>query len=242
MPYYKTEIKAGRTVEVIKSYTRRIDKFKHREDKDKPTPEEMEKVNQKNAEAKLRRLINANFGLGDYHLVLTYKREDRPDPAEAKKRFANFIRKLRREYKKLGVDLKYIIATEYKPIHHHIILNGIDANILKVLRQCWPYGTPHLTPLDDTGQYSKLAEYLIKETSKTFRDNDGGTKQRYSHSRNLIVPKPKITRVEASRWLEDPKPVKGYYIDKDSVHNYINPFTGKKMQQYTMVMLPDDTG
>ena len=46
MPYYRTEIKAGKTIEVIKSYSKRIGVSKSRSEKEKPTAEEMEKVNQ----------------------------------------------------------------------------------------------------------------------------------------------------------------------------------------------------
>ena len=139
MPYYRTEITAGKTIEVIKSYSKRIGDHRPRAGKEKPTAEEMKKVNQRNAETKLRRLINANFGYGDYHLVLTYKKDLRPDPAEAKKRVSKFLRILRREYKKRGEELKYIIATEYKnkAIHHHLIVNGIEANVNKIVRDCW---------------------------------------------------------------------------------------------------------
>lgn len=245
MPYYKTEITAGKTIEVIKSYSKGIGNHRQRGVKNKPTAEEMEKINQKNAEAKLRRLINANFGYGDYHLVLTYKRELRPDPAEAKKRITKFLRVLRREYKRNGEELKYIIVTEYKnkAIHHHLIINGIDLNINKMLRKCWEWGTPHITPLDNTGQYKELAAYFIKETSKTFKEKDGGAMQRYSCSRNLIKPVTKISLIrKAAKWLGEPKAKKGYYIEKDSIYNGINPFTGKPIQYYTMVKLPDPGG
>lgn len=242
MPYYRTEITAGKTIEVIKSYSKRIGDHRPRARKEKPTAEEIKKINQRNAEAKLRRLINANFGYGDYHLVLTYKKDLRPDPEEAKKRIAKFLKILRREYKKRGEELKYIITTEYKnkAIHHHLIVNGIEANVNKIVRDCWEWGSPHFTPLDDTGQYKGLAAYFIKETSKTYKENDGGAKQRYSRSRNLVKPVAKVTIIKkAEKWLDDPKAKKGYYIDKETVYNTINPFTGKPMQYYTMIKLPD---
>lgn len=44
MPYYRTEITAGKTVEVIKSYSKRIGDHRPRGGKEKPTAEEMEKV------------------------------------------------------------------------------------------------------------------------------------------------------------------------------------------------------
>lgn len=245
MPYYRTEITAGKTVEVIKNYSKRIGDHRPRGGKEKPTAEEMEKVNRKNAEARLRRLINANFGYGDYHLVLTYKKDLRPDPAEARTRLTKFLRTLRREYKKRGEELKYIITTEYKnkAIHHHLILNGIEANVNKIVRDCWKWGSPHFTPLDDTGQYKELAAYFIKETAKTYKENDSGAKQRYSCSRNLIKPVTKVMIIKkADKWLDDPKPKKGYYIDKDTVYNGVNPFNGRPIQYYTMVKLPDPGG
>lgn len=84
--YFKTTVIAGKTIEVMKGYKRRVAKGK-RAEKTKLTPEEMDKVNQKNAAKKLRWVIAANFHGGDFHLVLTYRREDRPTPADAKKKY-----------------------------------------------------------------------------------------------------------------------------------------------------------
>lgn len=241
MPYFKTVIEAGKTIEVHKGYSKRLGDHKPRGGKEKPTAEEMEKVNQKNAEARLRRLINANFEGGDFHLVLTYKKDLRPDPAGAKERVTKFIRQLRNEYKKVGADLKYIHVTEYagKAIHHHLIINDIDnKNVSKMIRNQWEYGNPKFTPLDNSGQYQKLAEYLIKETSKTYKEHDGGHLQRYSCSRNLIKPVAKTTIIKkATKWAENPKPKKGYYIDKDSIENGVNLWNGRPFQRYTMIKL-----
>ena len=121
--------------------------------------------------------------------------------------------------------------------------NGVNANINKIVRDCWEWGSPHFTPLDDTGQYKELAAYFIKETSKTYKENDGGAKQRYSCSRNLVKPVTKVTIIKkAEKWLDEPKAKKGYYIDKDTVYNGVNPFNGRPIQYYTMVRLPDPGG
>ena len=64
MGYFKTTVRAGATIEVTKSYTKRIG-VKIKKDREKPTAEEMEKVNQMNAERTLRLKINANFGVDD---------------------------------------------------------------------------------------------------------------------------------------------------------------------------------
>lgn len=54
----------------------------------------------------------------------------------------------------------------------------------------------------------------------------------------MILPKPKTKLVKkAKKWAADPKPIKGYYIDKDTVYSGIDPFTGREYQKYTMVRL-----
>lgn len=243
--YFKTTVKAGATIEVTKSYTKRIG-VKVKGDREKPTAEEMKKVNQMNAERTLRLKINANFGVDDPFITLTYRKDERPTPEQAKKNIKKVIDSLRKEFKKLGADLKYINVTEYKnkAIHHHLLINHIEGeDVSKMVRRLWKFGRPDFKYLDDTGQYKDLAAYLIKETSKTYKENDGGHKQRYSCSRNLIMPTPKTEIIKkAQRWAADPKPIKGYYIDKDTVYNGIDPFTGREYQKYTMVRLSGSGG
>lgn len=241
--YYKQTIEAGSTIEVYKYYKKRERKGK-RSNRIRPTPEEMEKINQYNAERKLRLKINANFREDDLFVTLTYRKEERPDPGKAKKEIKKFLDALRKEYKKIGSDLKYINVTEYrnKAIHHHLILNHIPGkDAAKLVRSLWPFGRPDFKFLDSTGQYKDLAAYLIKETSGTFRENkenDSGHKQRYSCSRNLVNPieKTEIIR-RAVRWANNPKPAKGYYIDQDTIYNGTDAFTGLEYQRYTMVKL-----
>ena len=70
MPYVERVTKAGNTIEIERYFTSRYKKKGiSRGDKVKPTKEEQEKVNTRQAERKLRILINANYGYGDYHLA-----------------------------------------------------------------------------------------------------------------------------------------------------------------------------
>jgi len=101
MSYFKTTTEAGATIEVYKSYTKRVG-VKVKGDKEKPTPEEMKKINQMNAERTLRLKINANFGVDDPFITLTYRKDERPTPAQAKKNIKKLIDSLRKEFKKLG--------------------------------------------------------------------------------------------------------------------------------------------
>ena len=78
MPYVERVTKAGNTIEIERYFTSRYKKPGiKRGDKVKPTKEEQKKVNTRAAERKLRLLLNANFGYGDYHLELDYIRRTR---------------------------------------------------------------------------------------------------------------------------------------------------------------------
>ena len=82
----------------------------------------------------------------------------------------------------------------------------------------WKHGRPKVVMLDNTGQYADLAEYLVKETDKTFRDPECKQKKRWSCSRNW--PEPVITKkvIKASKWNESPKALKGYVLENEKTY------------------------
>ena len=198
-----------------------------------PTNESVIRNNDRLAVRKLAALINANFYPGDYHVTLTYAGEV-PDPREAKKIFDNFIRRMKREFQKEGKEFYWIAVTEYKNkrIHHHIVMSYID---FEIIEKQWTRGHIFTSSLDRTRNYTKLAEYFVKETQKTFREPENATKRRWSASRNLKRPVVKRELVEARRLFEDPKPLKGYELCRDSIRRYEHPFTGMEHVEYQMV-------
>lgn len=238
MPYIKEVCRAGKTIEVGKYYSSRYGiKGIKRSANHAPTPEQMQRANERAATKKLRRIINTNFGLGDIHLVLTYRRDLTPTPDEARKHLERFLRKARGYYAQAyGRDLKYITVTEYKRarVHHHLILPSLSMTELYGL---WQHGRPHITPLDATGQYGQLAEYLIKETAKTFAEDSSPYKKRWNQSKNMIPPTVKKEIIQANSWRKKPKAIAGYYVDKDSVCNGECEGNGCAYQFYTMIML-----
>lgn len=240
MPYLLEMVTTGKVIEVTKKYSYWYHKRgMKRGAKKKQTPEEQKKANLKAAETKLRRLINTNFSGGDYHLILTYRKADRPDDGTAKKELEKFQRKMRAAYKKLGKEYKYITATEKGSrgvIHHHLIINKID---LDEIRKAWPWGRPKIYPLDDTGQYGELASYIIKETEKNFRDKDAVQKKRWNASKNLKKPKIKTKIIKRDSYSEDPQPKKGYYIEKESVYKGIQANSGYPYLFYSMRRLEE---
>ena len=138
MPYVERITRAGKTIEVERYFTSRYKKPGiKRGDKVRPTKEEQKKVNTRAAERKLRLLLNANFGYGDYHLELDYIRKkgqlDR-SREQMRKDMDIFLRELRKECKKAGIELKYVHVMEIGKRgarHHHLVINKIDTEILQ---------------------------------------------------------------------------------------------------------------
>lgn len=221
---------AGATIDVcVKgSYTH----TGSRKPKSKPTSEAVRKNNDRLAEKNLTRLINANFFPGDWHITLTYS--DIVAPQEAQHNLKVFIRRLRRVFKKQGKDFRYVAVTEYEHhrIHHHIVMNYIG---YPIINDTWGNGFVRAVALDETRNYMKLAQYLVKETSKTFRKPGNATKRRWTASRNLKRPVIKKEWVSITQLFKDPKPLRGYQIDEDSIRHYINPVTGLEHLEYLMV-------
>lgn len=225
---------AGRTVMVRCYASTRIktEKGEKRKPRENPTPKAVRKINMKNAIWILCALLNTYFQGGDLHLVLTYAKE--PDKRQAKKDLDKFIDDMRKHHKKSGRSLRWIAATEYKHkrIHHHFVCSKTD---LDIVRKLWPHGWIKPVALDESGNYIRLAEYLIKETEKTFREDDSPNKQRYRRSRNMPVPESQRETVSERVVKGGPKEPEGYYIDQDTVHTYDHAILGVECLQYIAV-------
>lgn len=231
MPYVIRTTKAGRTVEIEKYYTAKYNKKGgKRKNRVKATTEQQKKINTKVAERRIRLLMNENFGYGDYHVVLGYRRNKGDvyrTKEEMKKDIELFLRKLRKEYKRLGLVLKYIHVMEIGEKgarHHHLVINKIDIGILQ---ECWEFGRPQISPLDETGQYAKLAHYFIKYTDKTVGTIDAIQGKRWNSSKNLRKPVPEYELISDRDYFRREEKVpqeysRDYYIDKESVESGIH--------------------
>lgn len=194
MPYVERVTKAGNTIEIERYFTSRYKKKGiSRGDKVKPTKEEQEKVNTRQAERKLRILINANYGYGDYHLVLDYiRRKGEPDrtPEQMRQDIDVFLRECRKEYRKAGLEFKYIHVMEIGKKgarHHHLVVNKIDTEILQ---RCWykayeGHNRVKVFPLDDSGNYAELASYLIKYTGTHKKGTDGALQGKHDGKKEV---------------------------------------------------------
>ena len=252
MPYVKRTTRAGRTVEVEYYYTSRYNrKGQHRADKIKPTDEAQKKINKRQAERKLRLLINENFSYGDYHVVLDYIRKpDTPDRTkeEMKQDIAVFLREARKLYRKNGKELKYIHVMETGKKgarHHHLVINKLDTELLQ---QAWykaydGHNRIKVFPLDDSGNYADLAAYLIKYTDEHRTEEDGALMgKRYNCSKNLVRPEPEYEIVTSRSYYkvsQNPQAPKGYYILPNSIEQGITSpeYYGYGWYRYTMIKL-----
>lgn len=101
-------------------------------------------------------------------------------------------------------------------IHHHVILQKCDVELLQDVWFEVCGGNVSLRPLDRRGNHAKLASYLIKESRSTLARlaELGRRGKRFSCSRKLVIPQPRYQRVEANHWTEHPRPRKGAYLYK----------------------------
>lgn len=223
------------------------DRGKKREKRKKPTPEQIAKQNQYNKEKRVRRLIKQNFQKNDYWVTFVYKkgtRGDLPEALEDRKKLRMYISK---GYKKAGYELKWIGRTEVGKrgaMHHHMIINRIPGGDLiiteaweKIANSAWA----DFVPMYKQGEFKDLAAYLVKP-DKEDKDGNPSTYSNYSRSRNLEEPEPEINRTTLKMIREYPEPTPGYYIDKDSVRQGINPITGREYLHYIEIKLKGGGG
>lgn len=222
---------AGPVIDITYKYSARAPRRERGANRN-PSREAVVKNNDRLAVKKLTRLMNANFYPGDYHCTLTYAVA--PDSAAAKKEIENFKRRMKREYAKQGREFRWIEVTEQENhrIHHHMLMSYIDQDIIT---KQWRRGRVRFTPLDRSRNYKKLAEYFVKETTKTMRKPGADTKQRWSASRNLTRPIIKREIIEPRAMYETPRALKGYEIIMDSINRYEHPFTGIEHLEYMMI-------
>lgn len=156
-----------------------------RSKKRKPTTETQQRLNQRNAEKKLTRLLNTNFTKHDIRFDLTYSDENYPEtPENAQRQMQNFLRRVKRYRAKHNLpELKYVAVTEVGKengrLHHHIVMSGgVDIN---TLAEIWGKGYTTAKPLQfDEFGITGIAVYLVKSPILG---------KRWSASRNLEQPK-----------------------------------------------------
>lgn len=203
MPYREKRILAGKILDVEIYPISKIEQKKSRSKKKKESRKEQKNLNEKNAKKQFRRIVNNNFTEEDYKIELTYKTEFNPETIEeAHREFKNFIRRVNRKRKKVGLDnVKYVAVIEKRgKIHHHVIMDGMMDR--RTVEDCWGKGRCKLERLQgDEKGFEALANYMMKKPLG---------KKRWVQSRNIIIPDPKINDYKYSR-----RKVYDMFLNKD---------------------------
>ena len=220
-------------------------KGEKRAPRSRPSTEQMKRQNQWSRQKHLRRKVKLNFKEGDPLITLKYKAGAKPPLEEIEKDFKKFRDRLRREYKKRGLPLKYIYRMEIgkrgSP-HIHVLANYTE-DILKLIRKCWEPGQANIEATYDL-ENGELADYLSKPPDEEIEARleelpEGERKKfvRFSCSRNLENPEPEKRiyshRTVAKKIRDGIEPTPGFYVDKETVRYGINPFSGFSYLYYT---------
>lgn len=160
-----------------------------RRSKCKPSSEVQKRMNQKNAQKKYTRLVHLNFIENDHAIGLDYSENCIPDNDEQYKvDIKNWLRRIKRLYKRYGEILKYIVVFEQSDNgapHFHININKTSVPE-ELIRKKWTLGRTEVEPLqfDETGvvgwcKYTTKSKYFSK---------------RWFASKNLKQPEPKSVK------------------------------------------------
>lgn len=163
-----------------------------RRGKFRETSEIQAKLNERKSVERLTWLIHENFGKEDYVLHPTYRTSCLPESEEAFEADArNYIRRLKRIYKKHGVEFRYIYVMEYsdsgRPHLHIITSGGVDRSVLE---EAWGKGRCNADRL----QYNECG--VVDLSSYIGKQRRCG-KHRYVTSKNLRKP---VERVNVHTW------------------------------------------
>lgn len=168
---------------------------KGRSKKKKPTSEIQNKLNEHNAEAKLTRILNANFSENDVEVHLTFSDDSLPETdEEALKLAQNYMRRVKYLRKKRGLpEMKSVFIIEGSAngprLHYHVTMTaGLDRDELEAL---WPYGYANARRLQfNENGIEGLARYITKQFREKKNAGETAMRKRWMGSRNLVIPPP----------------------------------------------------
>ncbi|MFL8969337.1 hypothetical protein ACKA04_04610 [Helcococcus kunzii] len=211
-------------------------------------------LNNKNAKRKLNQLIETNFSNEDYFLTLTYNDKFLPSNLkDAEKELRNFIRRLKRRYKKADINLKYVYVTAFTEknnndlqndndeieivrVHHHLVISGgLDRDEIeetwKKKNDSMGYANTKKLQPDINKGLSDLVGYMINQPSNRRRWNCSQNLERpVSRTNDYKYTRRKIRSIvgykkDLSYWEEQ---YPGFYIaDKEQGYEEVyNELTG----------------
>lgn len=192
-------------------------------------------LNSKNASKHLVRLINANFGVDDIWITLTYSDGQEPkDMDEAIRNMQNYINRVNYQRKKMGMPkAKYIYVTEHSPDakirwHHHLIMDGLLNR--ETVEKIWKKGKRNQSRRLEPDEYglAGMAIYVTKE-----KDRKKGEK-RWNSSVGLKKPKErkvhsKPPEAGKGRYKPIEKYVKAMVKDREAIEEQLKKWYPNKL-------------
>lgn len=246
MAFVESVCYAGRTKHIRNYYTAKYNDGKlvqkeKRVKRGNPTSEQQAEINRKHSLRALTWIMDANFSGEDLYVTYSFEEGRRPgDPKIFRRVVKQFLKQIRKIYKKKDITLKYIWVGERGERgaeHIHMVQTGGIS--MAELKKIWPHGWVTVKPMDASGSYHKLASYFIKYSNKTMKTEERLQGKRYNPSQNLVHPEPEKVK-DKKRKRFDPGAIKipdGYYLDKDSIQFGVQE-TGYEFLEYTLVLLP----
>lgn len=166
-----------------------------RRGKFRETSDIQKKLNERHAREQLTWLIHANFTKADMAVSLTYDDGWYPETEERfEKDVRNYIARVKRLYKRAGIEFKYIVIKAFGGeggrCHLHLIMSGgVDRDAVEA---AWEYGRTNADRLQfNCCGVVDLSVYLAGQRRVGAR--------RWSGSKNLIKPAEKVNENRYSK-------------------------------------------
>ncbi len=227
MPYVYKEVTTAGAIFCYKHYSARYGKRASRGANTTPTTDQQRAVNKRLATQRRLWTICDYFKKNDYFITLTYRRSERPESIEeAMKEFSRCFAKVGRVLKKRDIKLTYMHMCErgtHGAVHHHVLIKNTFEPSLII--NAWTRGSVNVQKVYSSDML-KLGMYFLKGNSQN-------SEKRFSQSRNIIAPKPKVRIIKAERWTDKPRPRNGY--DVANITDGTDLEYGFQYQEYIMV-------
>ncbi len=200
-------------------------------------------LNNRNSRKRLIRLVNTNFGDGDYWITLTYMDGCYPKTErEARKHIGNYIKRVNRHRKKAGLkNAKYIYIMEWQEpeegedgtrCHFHLLMEGGIGR--DELENMWKYSvvndTSRIHPDADgiTGLATYIADKPRRKKGQRSWTPSKGLKQPKESVNHSKTKKSQVERMardygEIQAYFERDKAWKQYdFVDAEVMYNSFN--------------------
>lgn len=208
-------------------------------------------LNDKHSREMFEWVIHNNFSKVDYSVTLTF--EDVPTDKDGKRMFDNYIKRLRRLYKKNGLRLDYVAVTEEgannKRLHYHLILNSGNGVIKRDdIENLWKEGYCNVDRLqpNESGLLD-LCYYLEKSQKNAAKHKRAWTCSTHLKHPEITADNNKITR-EKMRTIQDAARNDEVKQEIEKIYNGwkcigipeigINEITGRKYAHFKLIRKP----